>query len=153
MGRFGTKVEKPDMDFNLPAPMVRLIAVGGVATLVVTGLIYSRGERPDVAMGPKGAVVSQLKNAGLQKEAEVHSRPVQSDRIPIPPVTAASQIEEPDLKPTRIGSGYYFERLRVQGDSVEGGYVTVRRDCVPPNMPEVCYLPQSQRVSRPVERE
>ena len=153
MGRLQTKVEKLDMDFNLPAPMVRSIAVAGIATLVVTGLIYSRGERPDVAVGSKGVVVTQPKNSDLQKEAEVHSRPVQSDRIPIPPVTAAPQIEELDLKPTRIGSGYYFERLRVQGDSVEGGYVTVRRDCVPPNMPEVCYLPQSQRVSRPVERE
>jgi hypothetical protein len=152
MGRLGTEVEKLDMDFNLPAPLVRSIAVAGIATLVVTGLIYSRGERPDVVVGSKGVVVTQLKNSDLQKEAEVHSRLVQSDRIPIPPVTAASQIEEPDLKPTRIGSGYYFERLRVQGDS-EGGYVTVRRDCVPPNMPEVCYLPQSQRVSRPVERE
>ena len=121
MGRLQTKVEKLDMDFNLPAPMVRSIAVAGIATLVVTGLIYSRGERPDVAVGSKGVVVTQPKNSDLQKEAEVHSRPVQSDRIPIPPVTAASQIEEPDLKPTRIGSGYYFERLRVQGDSVEGG--------------------------------
>ena len=153
MGRLRTKVEKLDMDFNLPAPMVRLIAVGGVATLVVTGLIYSRGERSDVAVGPKDVVVTQPKNADLQKEAEVHSRLVQSDRIPIPLVTAAPQIEEPDLKPTRIGSGYYFERLRVQGDSIDGEYVTVRRACVPPNMPEVCYLPQSQRVSRPVERE
>ena len=153
MARLRTKVEKLDMDFNLPAPMVRSIAVGGIATLVLTGLIYSRGERPDVAVSRKGAVVTPQKNSDLQKEAEVHSRPVQSDRIPIPPVTAASQIEEPDLKPTRIGSGYYFERLRVQGDGVEGGYVAVRRACVPPNMPEVCYLPQSQRVSRPVERE
>ena len=153
MGRLGTEVEKLDMDFNLPAPLVRSIAVAGIATLVVTGLIYSRGERRHVAVGPKGVVVTQPKNSDLQKEAEVHSRPVQSDRIPIPPVTAASQIEEPDLKPTRIGSGYYFERLRVQGDSIEGDYVTVRRACVPPNMPEVCYLPQSQRVSRPVERE
>jgi len=152
MARLRTKVEKLDMDFNLPAPMVRSIAVGGIATLVLTGLIYSRGERPDVAVSRKVAV-TQPKNSDLQKEAEVHSRPVQSDRIPIPPVTAASQIEEPDLKPTRIGSGYYFERLRVQGDSIEGDYVTVRRACGPPNMPEVCYLPQSQRVSRPVERE
>jgi hypothetical protein len=153
MGRLRTKVEKLDMDFNLPAPMVRSIAVAGIASLVVTGLIYSRGERPYVAVGPKGVVVTQPKNSHLQKEAEVHSRPVQSDRIPIPPVTAAVQIEEPDLKPTRIGSGYYFERLRVQGDSIEVDYVTVRRACGPPNMPEVCYLPQSQRVSRPVERE
>ena len=153
MRRLGTKVEKLDMNFNLPAPMVRLIAVGGVATLVVTGLVYGRGERSDVAAGPKDVVVTQLKNSDLQKEAEVHSRPVQSDRIPIPPVTAAVQIEEPDAKPTRIGSGYYLERLRVQGDSIDGEYVTVRRACVPPNMPEVCYLPQSQRVSRPVERE
>ena len=153
MGRLQTKVEKLDMDFNLPAPLVRSIAVAGIASLVVTGLIYSRGERPDVAVGRKGVVVTQPKNSDLQKEAEVHSRPVQSDRIPIPPVTAAPQIEELDLKPTRIGSGHYFERLRVQGDSVEGEDVTVRRACVPPNMPEVCYLPQSQRVSRPVERE
>ena len=153
MGRLRTKVEKLDMDFNLPAPMVRSIAVVGIATLVVTGLIYSRGERSDVAVGRKDVVVTQPKNSGLQKEAEVHSRPVQSDRIPIPPVTAAPQIEEPDLKPTRIGTGYYFERLRVQGDSIDGEYVTVRRACAPPNMPEVCYLPQSQRASRPVERE
>ena len=153
MGRLRTKVEKQDMDFNIPAPMGRSIAVVAIATLVVTGLIYSRGQRPDVAVGPKGGVVTQPKNSDLPKEAEVYSRPVQSDRIPIPLVTAAPQIEEPDLKPTRIGSGYYFERLRVQGDSIEGDYVTVRRACVPPNMPEVCYLPQSQRVSRPVERE
>ena len=153
MATLRTRVEKLDMDFNLPAPMVRSIAVGGIAALVVTGLIYSRGERPDVAVGPMGVVITQPKKLDLQKEAKVHSRPVQSDRIPIPPVTAASQIEEPDLKPTRIGSGYYLERLRVQGDSIDGEYVTVRRACVPPNMPEVCYLPQSQRVSRPVERE
>ena len=153
MGRLRTKVEKLDMDFNLPAQMVRSIAVGGIATLVLTGLVYSRGERPDVAVSRKGVVVRQPKNSDLQKEAEVHSRPVQSDRIPILPVTAAPQIEEPDLKPTRIGSGHYFERLLVQGDSIEGEYVTVRRACVPPNMPEVCYLPQSQRVSRTVERE
>ena len=152
MGRLQTKVEKLDMDFNLPAPMVRSVAVAGIASLVVTGLIYSRGERANVAVGSKGVVVTQPKNSDLPKEAEVYSRPVQSDRIPIPPVTAASQIEEPDLKPTRIGFGYYFERLRVQGDSIENEYVTVRRACVPPNMPEVCYLPQSHRVSRPVER-
>jgi len=153
MARLRTKVERLDMDFNLPAPAVRSIAVGGIAALVATGLIYSRGERPDVAVSRNGVVVTQPKNSDLQKEAEVHSRPVQSDRIPIPPVAAALQIEEPDVKPTRIGSGYYFERLRVQGDSIEGDYLTVRRACVPPNMPEVCYLPQSQRVSRPVERE
>src|SRR5688572_8713789 len=40
MGRLQTKVEKLDMDFNLSAPMVRSIAVAGIATLVVTGLIY-----------------------------------------------------------------------------------------------------------------
>ena len=153
MARLRTKVEKLDMDFNLPAQMVRSIAVGGIATLVVTGLIYSRGERPDVAVSRNAVAVTQPKNSDLQRETEVHSRPVQSDQIPIPPVAAAPQIEEPDVKPTRIGSGYYFERLRVQGDSIEDDYVTVRRACVPPNMPEVCYLPQSQRVSRPVERE
>jgi len=138
---------------NLPPPMVRLVSVGGIVVLFVTGLIYSRGERPDVAVGPRGVVITQPKSSDLPKEAEVHSTPVQSDRIPIPSVTAAPQIEEPDLKPTRIGSGYYFERLRVQGDGIEGGYVTMRHACVPPNMPEVCYLPQGQRVSRPVERE
>jgi hypothetical protein len=153
MKKLRTNVEKLDMDFSLWAPMVRLIAVGGIATLVVAGLTHSRGERPDVAVGPKGPVVTQLKNADLQKEAEVHSRPVQSDRIPIPTLTAAPQIEEPDLKPTRIGAGYYFERQRVQGDGIEGEYVTVRHACIPPNMPEVCYLPQSQRASRPVGRE
>src|SRR5262245_54106981 len=128
MARLRTKVERPDVDFDQLAPMMRLIAVGGVATLVVTGLIYSRGERADVAVGRKGVVVTESRNSDLQKEAEVHSRPVQSDRIPTP-VTAASQIEEHDFKPTRIGSGYYFERLRVQGDNIEDEYITMRRAC------------------------
>jgi len=132
---------------------VRLIAVGGIAALVVTGLALSRGERADGAVGPKGAVAAPLKNAGLQQEAAIYSRPVQSDRIPIPTATAASQADEPDLKPTRIGHGYYFERQRVQGDGTEGEYVTVRRTCAPPGMPEVCYLPPSQRAGRPVWRE
>jgi hypothetical protein len=78
---------------------------------------------------------------------------VQSDRLPVAAVAAAPQIEEPDLKPMRIGFGYYFERQRVQGDGAEGEYITVRRACAPPGVPEVCYLPQTQRASRPVWRE
>jgi len=151
MARLQTKFEQPRMDFNLLAPIVRLCAVGGIAALAVVGLIHVQGERTDVAVSPADAVVTHVKISDLPKEAEVHSRPMQSDRIPIPPVTAASQIEE--LKPMRIGFGYYFERQRAQGDGVEGEYVMVRRACVPPNMPEVCYLPQSQRGSRAVERE
>jgi hypothetical protein len=146
---FGT----PDMDFGRWAPMVRLIAVGGIAALAVTGLTFGRGGRADVALDPKGSVVTQLKEAALQKEAEVHSRPVQSDRIPVPFVTVAAQVEEPDPKPTRMGFGYYFERQRVQGDATEGEYVTVRRACAPPSMPEVCYLPPGQRVGRPLWRD
>ena len=153
MGTLRTNVERLDADFSLPAPAVRLIAVGGVAALVATGLFYSRAERTDVAVSPQRVVVTQPKNPELQQEAKVYSRPVQSDRIPIPPVTAAAQVDEPYVKPTRIGFGYYFERLRVQGDGAEGEYVLVRRACVPPNMPEVCYLPQDQRPSRAVARE
>lgn len=152
MARLRTEVEKPGMDFDLLSVMARFIAVGGIATLVVAGL-YDRGERAGVTAGRTDAAVAQPKSPDLPKEAEVYSRVVQSDRIPILPVTAAAQIEEPDLKPMRVGFGYYFERQRVQGDGVEGDYVTVRRACVPPNMPEVCYLPQSQRGSRAVERE
>jgi hypothetical protein len=153
MERLRTIVAKPDMDFSLPAPMVRLIAVGGIAALAVAGLTQSRGESPDLAVGPQGAVAAQLKVADLPQQAEVHSRPVQSDRMPIPAVAAAPQMEEPDLKPTRIGFGYYFERQRVQGDGTEGEYITVRRACSPPGMPEICYLPPTQRASRPVWRE
>ena len=153
MGTLRSKVDSLDMGFNLPASMVRLIAVGAIAALVVTALIHSRGESPDVAVGARGVIATQPKSPDLQKEAEVHSRPVQSDRIPILPVAAAVQTEEPEIKPTRVGSGYYFERLRAQGDGIEGESVMVRRACVPPNMPEVCYLPQSQRVGRPVIRE
>ena len=153
MNRLRTNVAKPDMDFSLPAPMVRLIAVGGIAAVVVTGVAHSRGERPGVAADPRAAIAAQLKNADLPQVAEVYSRPVQSDRMPIPAVAAAPQIEEPDLKPTRIGFGYYFERQRVQGDATEGEYITVRRACAPPGMPDVCYLPPTQRASRPVWRE
>jgi hypothetical protein len=153
MQRLRTNVARPDMDFSLPAPMVRLIAVGGIAAVVVTGLAHSRGERRDLAVGPRDAVAAQLKNADLPQVAEVYSRPVQSDRIPVPAVAVAPQMEEPDLKPTRIGFGYYFERQRVQGDGTEGEYITVRRACSPPGMPEVCYLPPTQRASRPVWRE
>jgi hypothetical protein len=146
-------VAQPDTGFSLPAPMVRLIAVGGIAALVVMGLAHSRGERPDVAVGSQGAVVAQLQNADLQQESEVYSRPVPSDRIPMPAVIAASQVEEPDLKTARVGFGYYFERQRVQGDGAEGEYITVRRACSPPSMPEVCYLPPTQRAGRPIWRE
>jgi hypothetical protein len=131
----------------------RLIAGGGITAVVVTGLTRSRGERPDLAVVPRGAVVTQLKSTDLPQEAEVHSRPVQSDRTPVPVVAAIPQMEEPDRKPTRIGFGYYFERQRVQGDGTEGECIAVRRACSPPGMPEVCHLPPTHRASRPVWRE
>ena len=148
-----TNVERLDVDFSLPAPAVRLIAVGGIAALVAMGLFYSRAERTDVAVSPERVVVTQPKTSGLQQEATVYSKPVQSDRIPIPPMIAAAPVDEPSVKPTRIGFGFYFERLRVQGDASEGEYVLVRRACAPPNMPEVCYLPQDLRPSRALARE
>jgi hypothetical protein len=150
MGRFRSKAKQRDVGFYISPPVVRMLVVGGLGMLLALGVMYSRGERPDVRIGLKGTTISQPGNE--PRDAEVYVKNVPSDRILIPLAVAdAPRNQAPDRRTTQT-AGYYLERLRVQGDS-EGEFVFVRRACVPPNMPEVCYLPQEQRLNRLVDRE
>jgi hypothetical protein len=53
------------------------------------------------------------------------------------------------LKPAR---SYYLEKFVEQGDAGEVKFRYRRRSCEPPNMPDVCFMPQANRRDIVVER-
>jgi hypothetical protein len=150
MSRLRIDVEKFEFDWHVPAQIVRLIVVGGVVSVVAMGVLYSRDERPDIAVGADGVSIKQKQKMQPGLEAEVLSKEAPSSRVADNKETPSST--ERLEKRNRTGPNYYFERVRVQGDAYEGEFVIVKRLCVPPNMPEVCYLPREQRNKILVER-
>lgn len=68
------------------------------------------------------------------------------DPKPEPAVAATSNSTKP---PART---YYTEKIVEQGDAGEIKYRYRRQPCEPPNMPDVCFMPQSSRRNIVVER-
>jgi hypothetical protein len=151
---------------KVPEELRRLAAIGVVAGVVATAVIYSRGEHiapEDVWLGWKQAF-QQPKD---RQQAQAWFTPTQpkdrqqaeewftpTPRRDIAEIKAAeidNAITLPRSRSTRPGS--YYELVRAQGDG-EGEYVLVERKCVPKiDMPEQCYLPEQGRRNFPLRRE
>jgi len=83
--------------------------------------------------------------AAPQLAAENQKRPL---REPKPERTAAAMPNSP--KPA--ARSFYVEKIVEQGDAGEVKFRYRRQPCAPPNMPDVCFMPQESRRGIVVER-
>ncbi len=74
--------------------------------------------------------------------------PRRQTREPGPEAAAVTTSRSPKL-PAR---SYYMEKFVEQGDAGEVKYRYRRQSCEPPNMPDVCFMPQANRRGIVVER-
>ena len=138
-----------------PPAGCRLGLVGATACLLATAVIYSRDGR--IAINTE-AIQTNSKQTFMQPEkyqhAEVRATPTpkvlavpEDDRLQIATVLALP-------RPRPVTPGYYYERVRAQGDGVEGEYELTERKCIPKvDMPQPCYLPERGRQNFPIRRE
>ena len=68
------------------------------------------------------------------------------DPRPEPAVAATSSLSKPSAR------SYYVEKFVEQGDAGEVKFRYRRQACEPPNMPDVCFMPQASRRNIVVER-
>jgi hypothetical protein len=80
---------------------------------------------------------------------------------PLPAENPKRQVREPRPEPAAIvtpqspklsARSYYLEKIVEQGDAGEVKFRYRRHSCEPPNMPDVCFMPQANRRGIVVER-
>jgi hypothetical protein len=139
--------------FEIPAEMCRLAVVGIIASLLTTGVIYSRDEKVATEVTPQG-LKQKFQQPKDREQAEGWFNP--TPKIPEVPEDKGGEIASafPLPRPRPNTPGFYYELVRAQGDGEEGEYVLVERKCVPKfDMPEPCYLPERGRRNFPLRRE
>ena len=145
------------VEIRLTKEVARSVALLSVVSLVAVAAYFSKQDRTNRSQ-------SEVTDRGIKpiySEDPARFTPAQKLAAPDPD----SQTFEPTsvLQPKNLTSrkvveapGYYFERLRVQGDASsdsEGEFVLVKRPCLPGvDMPEACSLPRNDRINHPVVR-
>jgi hypothetical protein len=80
---------------------------------------------------------------------------------PLPAENPKRQTREPKPEPAAVATphlpkqparSYYMEKFVEQGDAGEVKFRYRRQSCEPPNMPDVCFMPQASRRNIVVER-
>jgi hypothetical protein len=155
---------------KVPEELRRFAAVGVVAGIVATAVIYSRGEHVvlgDAWLGSKQAFQQpkdrQQEQAWFTPAPRLDMAEVKSQVGGWITPTPGPGLAE--VKPAEIANtftlaqsrtsrpGFYYELVRAQGDG-EGEYVLIERKCVPKvDMPDPCYLPEQGRRNFPLRRE
>ena len=139
--------------FEIPAEMCRLAVVGIVASLLTTGVIYSRDEKVAIEVTLQG-FKQKFQQPKDREQAEGWFNP--TPKIAEVPGDKVGEIASvfPLPRPRSNTPGFYYELVRAQGDGEEGEYVLIERKCVPKfDMPEPCYLPERGRRNFPLRRE
>jgi hypothetical protein len=139
--------------FEIPAEMCRLAVVGIIASLLTTGVIYSRDENVATEVTLRG-LKQKFQQPKDREQAEGWFNP--TPKIAEVPEDKGGEIASafPLPRPRPNTPGFYYELVRAQGDGEEGEYVLVERKCVPKfDMPEPCYLPERGRRNFPLRRE
>ena len=81
--------------------------------------------------------------------------------LPLPAENSKRQTREQAPEPAAVATSrssklparsYYMEKIVEQGDAGEVRYRYRRQSCEPPNMPDVCFMPQANRRDIVVER-
>jgi hypothetical protein len=81
--------------------------------------------------------------------------------LPLPGESPKRQTREAGSEPTAVAAprspklpsrSYYLEKVVEQGDAGEMKFKYRRQSCEPPNMPDVCFMPQANRRGIVVER-
>jgi hypothetical protein len=139
--------------FEIAAEMCRLAVVGIIASLLTTGVIYSRDEK----------VATEVTSQGLKQKFQQPKDREQAEGWfnPAPKIAEVTEDKGGEIanafplpRPRPNTPGFYYELVRAQGDGEEGEYVLIERKCVPKfNMPEPCYLPERGRRNFPLRRE
>jgi hypothetical protein len=139
--------------FEIPAEMCRLAVVGFIASLLTTGVIYSRDEKVAIEVTPQG-LKQKFQQPKDREQAEGWFNP--TPKMAEVPEDKGGEIANafPLPRPRPNTPGFYYELVRAQGDGEEGEYVLIERKCVPKfDMPEPCYLPERGRRNFPLRRE
>jgi hypothetical protein len=139
--------------FEIPAEMCRLAVVGIIASLLTTGVIYSRDEKVAIEVPPQ-VLKQKFQQPKDREQAEGWFNP--TPKIAEVPDHKGGEIVNafPLPRPRPNTPGFYYELVRAQGDGEEGEYVLIERKCVPKfDMPEPCYLPERGRRNFPLRRE
>jgi hypothetical protein len=138
---------------EIPAEMCRLAVVGIIASLLTTGVIYSRDKKAATEVTLQG-LKQKFQQPKDREQAEGWFNP--TPKIAEVPEDKGGEIANafPLPRPRPNTPGFYYELVRAQGDGEEGEYVLIERKCVPKfNMPEPCYLPERGRRNFPLRRE
>jgi hypothetical protein len=104
--------------------------------------------------------VPPITRAGL--ETSQAKFPLPQVSAPPPPVESQKRLmRDPRPEPAAVATpnspklaarSYYIEKLVEQGDAGEVKFRYRRQSCEPPNMPDVCFMPQESRRNIVVER-
>jgi hypothetical protein len=144
------RTETPDQatDRSIPAAMLANYPSAGPAPVSISQSPTSLSGRADMPLPALPAVVARPDPAPLQAKAPDPLTLLRS--LPAPPPAAESpkrQAREPKpgqpptARPTKPPAhSFYTEKFVEQGE-----YRYRRRVCEPPNMPDVCFMPQSDR--------
>jgi len=89
---------------------------------------------------PEPAVFAAPQPSENQKRLTRDPRPESASAIALP-------------NPPKPGRSYYIEKIAEQDDAGEVKYRYRRHPCEPPNMPDVCFMPQESRRNIVVERQ
>lgn len=133
--------------------MCRLAVVGIIASLLTTGVIYSRDEKVAIEVPPQ-VLKQKFQQPKDREQAEGWFNP--TPKIAEVPDHKGGEIANafPLPRPRPNTPGFYYELVRAQGDGEEGEYVLIERKCAPKfDMPEPCYLPERGRRNFPLRRE
>ena len=104
---------------------------------------------PHAGEGREGAMSWPAKTAEPALAAPPPAEnPKRQVREPRPEPAAVATPQSPKL-PAR---SYYLEKIVEQGDAGEVKFRYRRQSCEPPNMPDVCFMPQANRRGIVVER-
>ena len=139
--------------FEIAAEMCRLAVVGIIASLLTTGVIYSRDEKV-ATEGTSQGLKQKFQQPKDREQAEGWFNP--TPKIAEVPEHKGGEIANAFPLPRRrpITPGFYYEMVRAQGDGAEGEYVLTPRRCIPKvDMPEPCYQPERGRQDFPLRRE
>jgi hypothetical protein len=137
---------------RIPAELRRGTALGIIAALLTTAVMYSRNENApaEVTWRSSKQAFQQPKD---RPQAEGWFTPTpRAPEISDRGTETANAFPLPRARPAT--PGFYYELMRAQGDGEEGDYVLAERPCIPRvDMPEPCYMPERGRQNFPLRRE
>jgi hypothetical protein len=169
MSRIRIRVEKANIDVEIPNVVTALVVAGSIAVAGTVAYMYRDKAPPNVTFDKNGVTVSrQAPPPESYRLADAEPpKPVPPPAAPVvtpPDVSAAKEapkprvenppMTDPPKKPVkkrkRTSVAYYYKWVRAQGDAGETPFVKVKMKCISRRQPEICSKPAWYRRKNPL---